>query len=236
MRLIVCSSTRLPCVSARGGGVWEAALQRLPDEGVLRCPAVSSADAWLDEFLPAVRSSSRKRCSRSVQAAALLEMSAALRGGRRKSAYRRLGWRPGRIRHGRSTPKTCGSGSVVEITQKPAPAGRERGPSSWEASTRRHRRRDGRRGCPARDEGGGEQGSRAEAEAADEAKAAEPAAEAKEALPPEGAAEDKPAADAPAPAPGEEPEELDARTERKLHRAAKAVSGRGGRSGRRSRS
>ena len=61
----------------------------------------------------------------------------------------------------------------------------------------------------------------------DEAKTAAPAAEAKEAPPPEGAVEDKPAADAPAPAPGEEPEELDARTERKLHRAAKAVFGKG---------
>lgn len=66
-----------------------------------------------------------------------------------------------------------------------------------------------------------------EAKAADEAKTAAPAAEAKEAPPPEGAVEDKPAADAPAPAPGEEPEELDARTERKLHRAAKAVFGKG---------
>ena len=61
----------------------------------------------------------------------------------------------------------------------------------------------------------------------DEAKTAAPAAEAKEAPPPEGAVEDKPAADAPAPAPGGEPDELDARTERKLHRAAKAVFGKG---------
>ena len=76
-----------------------------------------------------------------------------------------------------------------------------------------------------------------ESKADDEAKAAEPAAEAKEAPPPEGAVEDKPAADAPAPAPGEEPEELDARTERKLHRRRpRPSSGRGGRSGRRSRS
>ena len=52
-------------------------------------PAVSSVDAWLDEVLPSrVRSSSRKSGgSRSVQAAALLEMSAALRGGRRKSGH-----------------------------------------------------------------------------------------------------------------------------------------------------
>jgi len=51
-------------------------------------PAVPSVDAWLDEFLPAVRSSSRKkrRLPERVQAAAL-EMSAALRGGRRKSGH-----------------------------------------------------------------------------------------------------------------------------------------------------
>ena len=52
-------------------------------------PAVSSVDAWLDEFLPSrVQSFPRKkRLPERVQAAALLEMSAALRGGRRKSGH-----------------------------------------------------------------------------------------------------------------------------------------------------
>ena len=52
-------------------------------------PAVSSVDAWLDEFLPSrVQSSTRETALlEGVQAAALLEMSAALRGGRRKSGH-----------------------------------------------------------------------------------------------------------------------------------------------------
>ena len=52
-------------------------------------PAVTSVDAWLDEFLPSrVQSSSGETAlPERVQAAALLEMSAALRGGRRKSGH-----------------------------------------------------------------------------------------------------------------------------------------------------
>ena len=132
---------------ARRWRPWEAALQRLLDEGVLlRCPSCLF----------------RRRVARRVPAfarAVLLPQKAAAPGARpgggvvgdERGASRRptkvrtldgvIGRRPDGSDAAAALPKRAGLGlssvSSSPSHKAPAPAGRERGPSPWEASTRR---------------------------------------------------------------------------------------------------